>query len=355
LVTFALACSDDPSPGAPLEPDSAPVQDPTPEMSPNPDPEPTVEPGQPPQPEDPPCDEGTISIESPLSGQSFSTADDERPNEEGVQTQVNLVTSLPLGSLVTVENLTNGTSVGAITEADSVNVGGVMLSEGTNELRAISLVEGCLVTSQEVSVTLEGPITCGDDGDCPDGLLCEEGACQACDSECTSEADCGGRACIQGCFCEPGQHRFIMVEDLTNPVAGDSPGADIDAISVIKGADEFFAQRVEDASVSTSTNRFDDPNEVLGPPDADCQVQNFVSLGGSANGGYVIVSMGQGQQEVAVENGDTIKVYEIGSFLCDRFDDDPYQVSVSVTTDQGDFVELGQGGANNNLIPVSGL
>ena len=160
---------------------------------------------------------------------------------------------------------------------------------------------------------------------------------------------------MQGCFCAPSEHRFVMIEDLTNPASGDSPGADIDAVSVLKSGEEFFATQVEDASVDSPTNRFNDPSELLGPSDSGCMVQNFTSLGGRQFGGFAIVSFDGGGQEVAIENGDVVKVYEVGNLLCGRFDDDPYQVSVSISTDQGTFVELGDGGSNRNLIPVTGL
>jgi hypothetical protein len=56
----------------------------------------------------------------------------------------------------------------------------------------------------------------------------------------------------------------------------------------------------------------------------------------------------------AIENGDTIKVYEVGATLCGRFDDDPFRVSVGVSTDLGTFVEQGEGHGQIEF-PVSGL
>lgn len=358
VALFSTACSDDPEPAtAPNpEPDNMPEPDPQPDMNPapNPDPNPTPEPA--PNNDQPPCAEGALFFLAPAGGEDLAIGDDSDPVEPGVQITAMLATTLSVDTLVTVENLSNGTSVGALISGGETTVSGITLANGDNVLRAIALTDDCLARSPEITVNLQGPMACGVDGDCPDGQLCiEEGLCEACDAQCASEADCGGRACIQGCFCEPGAHRFVMIEDLTNPVAGDSPGADLDAVSIIKGGDEFFAQSVEDASVDTPGNLFDDPSDILGAPDAGCQVQNFVSLGGSANGGYIIVSMGDGQRDVSIDNGDSVKVYEIGAFLCNRFDDDPYQVSVSVSTDLGSFVEIGEGGAGGNVIPVTGL
>lgn len=173
---------------------------------------------------------------------------------------------------------------------------------------------------------------------------------------------------------EPGQpdatpevvaFRFVLVEDQTGNPSGDFPGADIDAISVIKASgDEFFAESFEeDTDIDCSGNLACDASALLGAPDV---VDNGECFGGGApdgsdftalNGGFVIVQFSSVTNgEVAIENGDDIHVFEVGATECGRFDDDPFDVSVSTSDDvTGVFVELGRGGEGSNIIPVTGL
>jgi len=160
--------------------------------------------------------------------------------------------------------------------------------------------------------------------------------------------------------------RFIMVEDQTGNPSGDFPGADVDAISVIKASgDEFFAESFEeDTDISCDgPNLACDASALLGAPDVvdggDCfgggapDGSDFTAL----NGGFVIVQFSSVTNgDVAIENGDDIHVFEVGATECGRFDDDPFDVSVSTSDDvTGVFVELGRGGEGNNIIPVTGL
>lgn len=151
--------------------------------------------------------------------------------------------------------------------------------------------------------------------------------------------------------------RFVLIEDLTDPIGGDAPGADIDAISVIKNEAEYFATAVEDQHLGGQRNAYLDIQEVLGAPDSECEKKNFASLGGARAGGYVVVSFGTANQDVTISNGDSIRVHEIGRTLCPNtsYDDDPYRVSVSVSTDLGTFHEIGTGGEGKNTVPVTGL
>ena len=151
--------------------------------------------------------------------------------------------------------------------------------------------------------------------------------------------------------------RFVLIEDLTDPIGGDAPGADIDAVSVLKPGAEYFATAVEDSHLGGQRNAYMDVSELLGSPDSRCEKQNFVSLGGARAGGYVILSFGTEDRDVSIENGDSIRVHEIGRTLCPStsYDDDPYSVSVSVSTDLGSFQEIGTGGEGKNTIPVTGL
>ncbi|MEO1271653.1 MAG: hypothetical protein AAFX99_26470 [Myxococcota bacterium] len=145
---------------------------------------------------------------------------------------------------------------------------------------------------------------------------------------------------------EPVQYRFVLIEDQSpTEREGDSPGSDIDAVSVTSDGVEFFAVRVEDFSLGGGTNL--DVDQALGAPDSDCEAVNFVSLGGE---GYLVVSFG-----VAFESGDAITVYELGPTLCPeraQWIDNDYRVSVSVSTDLSDFIEVGEGGAGINTLII---
>lgn len=152
--------------------------------------------------------------------------------------------------------------------------------------------------------------------------------------------------------------RFVMIEDMTPRVAGDAPGADLDAVGLLKASGgEHFATAIEDFKLGGANNEYANPSELLGAPDARCQKSGFVSLGGQQAGGYVIVSFGTDNNDLTIQNGDSIKVYELGGTLCpgSGYDDDPYSVSVSVSTDLGTFQEIGQGGEGRNILPVRGL
>lgn len=155
-------------------------------------------------------------------------------------------------------------------------------------------------------------------------------------------------------------YRFVLLEDNTDPVAGEFPGNDVDAISVIKaGGAEVFATRVVDANIGdpNGNNSATDPTQMVGAPDAACQAQSgkFTALGGSAAGGYAIVEFGTTGVDVTIENGDSIKIYELGRTLCGMFDDDAGTVGVSTSSDLGSFIEIGSTGTGNYTILVGGL
>ena len=152
-------------------------------------------------------------------------------------------------------------------------------------------------------------------------------------------------------------YRYVLIEDLTDPIGGDAPGADIDAIAVVKNDAAFYATAIEDSNLGGASNAFLDPGQLLGAPDAGCEKRNFTSLGGARAGGYVIVSFATPERDVTIDNGDTIEVFELGRTLCPntRYDDDPYRVSVSVADEIGTFQEVGIGGEGQNSVTVSGL
>lgn len=160
--------------------------------------------------------------------------------------------------------------------------------------------------------------------------------------------------------------RFILVEDQTGNPSGDFPGADVDAISVIKASgDEFFAESFEAGTeIDCDGNLACDASALLGAPDA-VDSDGTCFGGGSPDGstftalnaGFVIVQFSSIESgDVVIENGDDIHVFEVGSTECGRFDDDPFSVSVSTSDDVGGtFIELGDGGTGSNIVPVTGL
>ena len=166
---------------------------------------------------------------------------------------------------------------------------------------------------------------------------------------------------------EPESFRFVVVEDLSSNRAGDFPGADIDALGLIKanGA-EIFAQSVSaETDIDCAGNQACDANALLGAPDA-IDLDEGTCFGGgdpdgtlftALNGGAIIVEFSSAAEgDVTIENGDAIHVYEVGSTECGRFDDDSYRVSVGVTDDfDGTIVILGEGKQGDNIIEVEGL
>jgi uncharacterized protein YegL len=192
-----------------------------------------------------------------------------------------------------------------------------------------------------------------------EGCICTDSNGQSCDPN-DGDEDCTCTIVGSNNGANNGQslvYRFVAVEDLTSPGSGSAefPGADVDAISVNNAGGEFFATYVENFEIDPRGNSGSDPNELLGAPDANCEANSgaFTALGGVGN--YVIVSFGTQSEDVTIENGNSIKVYELGSTLCGRFDDDPYRVSVSVSDDLGSFIFIGDGGQGSNEVPVSGL
>jgi hypothetical protein len=307
----------------------------------------------------PSCEAGTILILEPRAGERVGAGDDTDADEPGVQVVVRLATSAPTDTFLTLENRTTDQSVGAVVEGPEVLVRGVTLAEGDNRLVGFADTPTCFAESSEVLVVLEGgPTRCEEDDQCGVGLRCEGGECARCEAACERDEQCGGGAsCERGC-CEGGAapgYRFLLLEDRTPRVSGESPGADVDAIRVTTGGVERFATVVEDSYLAGDNNRFNDPSELLGPSDSGCQVQNFASLGGAELGGYAVLGFSTAQEEVVIEAGDRVKVYEVGQTLCGQFDDDPYAVSVSASTDLGSFVLIGESAAGTNQFVVPAL
>ena len=185
-------------------------------------------------------------------------------------------------------------------------------------------------------------------------------------------------------------YTFIRVDDLSTDVTGEDPGADIDAINLIKAADSrrVFANSVSSYSAAT-TVRSGDANEALGAPDgfptfatdgstATCQLYKdltacqaapddatacaptFVSMGGT--GGYVIVSIPDGEM---IEEGDTVQVFEMGNCEFESKDNpgttgnaaaEPVKIQVSIAGDvDGSWVvvsDTGEGPLIAGTVPA---
>ena len=150
-------------------------------------------------------------------------------------------------------------------------------------------------------------------------------------------------------------YRYVLIEDLTDPVGGDSPGADLDAVSVtLKGeSTEHFATSVEDFNIGFANNNYTDINSLLGKNDSNCEKKNFTALGGAQADGFVILGFNDGEKDVEFGSGAKITVYELGKSTCTNqptWDDDPYALSVSAGNERGSFVEVGSGGPGKNTI-----
>lgn len=302
------------------------------------------------------CAAGRVSFLSPRPGATVGAREDVDTEAAGLQIDVRLSVEGFSEGIATLSNTTLGESWGVVIEGTEVVVEGVTLEPGANRLEVVVDGPTCFVAAESVLTAEEGR-ACSTDSQCAWGELCEAGLCERCEATCTSDAECGGGTCVQGCACTT-PWRYVMVEDLDPNATGRTPGADIDAIGLQKpNRAEVYAGRVEDSQVPQAGNDFPDVAEVLGRPDANCQVRGFVALGGLAAGGYVVVSFEEGGQPVLLDNGDVITVYEVGRLLCPNstYLDEPYAVSVSVSTNMGTFVEVGRGGAGGNRITVMGL
>ena len=232
-------------------------------------------------------------------------------------------------------------------DGDGLLDGDEFFTVGTDPLDEDSDDDG-LSDGEEVDAIGTDPLDADSDGGgVDDGLEVEEG---------TDPLDAS----------DDGFIRYVKVQDIGPNPSGEFPGADIDAIKLIKAnGDEFFATAVVDEDVSCQGNFACVSDNLLGEIDAvdeggTCFQGGLVdaNLFFSTNGGYVVVEFtADDGSHIPVENGDAIHVYELGFNECQRFDNDPYTVSVGAFIDQS-FVEMGDGGAwgpDGNIVPVSGL
>ncbi|MBH25208.1 MAG: hypothetical protein CMH57_12290 [Myxococcales bacterium] len=173
------------------------------------------------------------------------------------------------------------------------------------------------------------------------------------DTQKDADANGVGDACDDG-FVPTAAH-FVLIEDATDDVSGSSPGVDIDAIGVQKlNGGMWWATSTDDFNIvnSGNTNEFINTSELLGAPDAECQIRNFTALGGAKGNGRVTVSFASTNFSGDIENGDRIRVVELGQTECGQYQDEPYVVSVS--SDMDLFIEIGRASGSSDIV-VSGL
>lgn len=143
-------------------------------------------------------------------------------------------------------------------------------------------------------------------------------------------------------------YEWVRIDDLSNATGGGDPGADIDAVVLVKsGQSPVYATSVGSYAASPANVNANDPNQLLGAPDAfenypdvtTCRVDmGFVSLGG---GGYITARMG-----APIEQGDQLDVLEVGgcSYGTGTAFADAIRLQVSTSSDvNGSWVVVGEG------------
>ncbi len=130
---------------------------------------------------------------------------------------------------------------------------------------------------------------------------------------------------------------LIVIENASNNLDGQDPGADIDAVELIKANGQRFTLRevVEFELHSEADNAL---SNVLGPPDATerCEVDRdqFAGLG---EDGYFVASFGPG---VMIEPGDVITVHEFGTQCGDDYFNDAWTLYVTGEDPSSEWVQM---------------
>lgn len=120
-------------------------------------------------------------------------------------------------------------------------------------------------------------------------------------------------------------YRFLYLFDLSSALSGQHPGADIDAIELVRGGRSFYATTITDRFAEPGiTNGASNANMLLGAPQASgnppaCNLSANPPHWYSLAGGFVIVDFGA---NVTIEDGDEIVVYECSGSAGGV--DDPY-------------------------------
>ncbi|MEL6181380.1 MAG: hypothetical protein AAFS10_20650 [Myxococcota bacterium] len=207
---------------------------------------------------------------------------------------------------------------------------------------------------------------CFSNVDCRSGLSCEQGLClDLSTAQSNNNSNSGSNGTTPdgitsgdttanqpnpgGEMREPSEYRYVLVEDTSNQFGGESPGPDLDAISIIfnETSEEVFASTVVDFELGMLGTNLD-IEQVLGPPDSGCEPSGYVSLGG----GYVMVGFGIRR----FSSGDLVLVYELGPGFCPNqqgWVSEDYTLAISISDAQSTFVEIGQGasGAVSFAVP----
>ncbi len=229
--------------------------------------------------------------------------------------------------------------------------------------------------------------TCTDDSGCEDGYICD-------DTE---------KVCVEGTREELNEYTYVRIDDLTSPNVAccgketcnngctkDDPGADIDAIALVK-ADNTVKYATTVAGYANAFLKGGDfykegntmaldQNQVLGEPDSfktyggatgnpadvECHYTNkiisegepaasdytFASLGGE--GGYIIVQM-----DGKIEAGDKLDVLEVGDCKLinksgnveGKANQEEVKVQISINAEDGSWkTVIAKAQASNGLI-----
>ncbi len=355
-------------PGAVLPSPEPPPETPEPTTTPehtttdqNPDTEHTQNPTEEPiETDENECNSFNMKFQHPQNNAILEHEPDQDIQRAGFQVNVQMDTDIPEGIWVTLHHETLLQSVSAPVTSRTLVFESVELQPGENTLEAFVRIDTCDYSTKNTVFLFNA---CTNDRDCPETHICNGASrCETkpvCEQAlCQQDAQCNrGEFCIEGCCAPLEGHQYILVEDRTEPVGGRAPGADIDAISVRRAhaTQEYFATQIEDAHIGVHGNDFTDPSLALGPPDANCTPENFVALGGAAAGGYLTVSFHLPGEPVGLQTGDTLTIYELGHSLCGRYEDDPFRVSISTSTERESFVEQGQSTNNARGIVLGPL
>jgi len=143
-----------------------------------------------------------------------------------------------------------------------------------------------------------------------------------------------------------GPWSYLLVDDYT-PVTEDNrdPGADIDAIGLIKASDGSTAWvvKVPESNVAKVGNDHLEVSEVIGAPDAGCDKRHYVAVGGADAVNFLVVRFGTEVGDVTVESGDQVAVEEVGPLNCPDggFDDEQVELALSVSNSRQTWIALG--------------
>lgn len=120
------------------------------------------------------------------------------------------------------------------------------------------------------------------------------------------------------------EYRFVLIEDRSGTSdTGEHPGADIDAVAIVRETGAIYAAAVESAGPEAVNvdGALGEANEPI-----QCFVGEFASLGGT--GGYMIL----GGFGTTIRSGDELHILEVGAAACGPSGTDAASVAVSIST-----------------------